>query len=514
MRGGLILKSGVALAALSLLLLFAGVISPRPHAEAADAETAKLIGYFNQYRAQHGVGALAVTANGDAQAGADASAAPPCGYRYTPYVQGHARIWGSYAYETADQIWEVYQQDSQVMGWIGDPYYGGVGIGRKKGPGCNLGYIWVFILDKGGSGTVAPTHTPTQAPTATPVKTPTKTPSPSPTPTHTGAVTPTPTVTPTTTLAPTPTPTFGPTASPPPSGTGGETQSPAVTAHPSETPAATPTPTPTGAVFLPGDANCDGRVDDEDGILVLMMAADLTPDAPCLDFHGVNCQGFVDISDVLAIISFLGQIPYALPTGCPAIGVAVAPTPSPVPTPTPVPTDTPVPTPTPTPGPSGTATATPTATPSATPTPAPGATVTPSGTAIPTGLNYCQLAVISYQMSPGGLTGTHRCEPQTGTTYQCEFSTQAATCTSSSDFPSYTCQFTTGFADCQPDIGDPEYQCFLNQPGQVSCLPAHVGYASYDCAIDGNAVTCTSEAPYPNFVCTKQEVDFSCASQP
>lgn len=245
---------------------------------------------------------------------------------------------------------------------------------------------------------------------------------------------------------------------------------------------------------MPGDADCDGDVDSSDGILVLMLAAQLGPNAPCLSFNGVNCQGLIDVTDVLALLSYLGDIPFELPVGCPPLGIIVTPSPSPVPTASPTATATPTPTPTP---------------PPTSPTPTP--SVTPVGESV----HHCVLALISYQLDAGELDGEVRCTPAAGTGYDCYFGNVNAACMASTTaYPHYACSIAAGVADCTPYSGDPEYACFLNTPGAVECLPTQAGYPTYECGISGGAVTCTSDAPFPDFVCTKQAVDFDCVAQP
>jgi hypothetical protein len=262
---------------------------------------------------------------------------------------------------------------------------------------------------------------------------------------------------------------------------------------PTDTPTPTASPVPTPAPELPGDANCDGHIDSEDGILLLMRAANFDSFAPCLGLQGVNCQGLVDITDVLALLSFLGNIPFELPLGCPPLGIVVTPVPtaSPTPTVTPAPTETPVSTPTLT-------------SVSGTPTPTP----------IEKDANHCILALVAYQIDTALLDGEAHCTPAFGTSYTCYFGSVNAVCVSSTNYPDYTCSFATDFADCLPYSGNLEYQCFRNSPGAVECLPTELGYLSFDCAVLGGQVTCTSTPADSNFACTKQAVGFDCVAQP
>lgn len=494
MRAGLIRRPLVALAALSfvLLLITAFALSNRaPSADAADSETAALIGYFNQYRASNGVSALSTSssANADAQAAAQNSV-NHCSYLLP---QGHNVAWASYGRETAQLLWNAYvgPPPDNILNYIRNPAYNSVGIGRAYGPQCNWGYLWVMVLDTaGGGGTATPTRTPSPTPSRTPSPTPSKTPSPTPG----SSLTPTPTVTPTFTPTPTPSPTSTPTPSPTPTpdDCAGATDA-GIQCTFTPTAAPTDSPTPTTPPEIPGDADCDGDVDSGDGILVLMLAAHLDSAAPCLGLSGVNCQGLIDVTDVLTLLAYLGDIPVELPFGCPPLGIIVTPTPSPFPTASP----------------------TPTATPTATPTPPPtSATPAPSVTPVAEAVHHCLLALVSYQLDTDQLDGEVRCTPTAGTGYDCYFGNVNAVCVASTTaYPDYACSLATGVADCTPYSGAPEYQCFLNAPGSVECLPTQTGYPAYECGISGGTVTCTSDPPFPDFVCTKQTVDFDCVGQ-
>lgn len=473
----------MALAALSflLLLIIAFALTNRaPSAGAADSQTAALIELINNYRTSHGRGALSVSAdaNADAQSAAQ-TAVNACAYNYG--LSGHNAILVTYGYSTADTIFNAWIADSGYLSVLNNANYHSVGIGRANGTQCNWVYLWVAYFDLAGSGTTTPTYTPSPTPSKTPSPTPSKTPSPTPG----SSLTPTPTVTPTSTPTPTPSPT--------PDDCAGVTD---VSIQCTFTPTAVPTdsPTPTAVPEMPGDADCDGDVDSADGILVLMLAAHLGPTTPCLSFDGVNCQGLIDVTDVLALLAYLGDIRFELPVGCPPLGIIVTLSPSPVPTASPTPTATPTPTPTPPPT-------------SASPVPS----VTPVGESV----HHCLLALLSYQLDTGQLGGEVRCTPAAGTGYDCYFGNVNAACMASSNaYPDYACSLTADFADCTPYSGDPEYQCFLNTPGAVECLPTQAGYPTYECGISGGAVTCTSDPPFPDFVCTKQAVDFDCVAQP
>ena len=167
------------------------------------------------------------------------------------------------------------------------------------------------------TGTTAPTAPATSSPTATPTPSPTVTPplTPSQTATTAATATATATTTPATSAAPTDSP-------------AGTTPSQAATATPSATHTPTPTiigetasPTPTELPTIKGDADCDGEVTPFDALAILLEAAtDVT--LPCGEAADVNCDGVADTADMLAILSWLGELNPTLPVGCPAIASA------------------------------------------------------------------------------------------------------------------------------------------------------------------------------------------------
>jgi hypothetical protein len=457
-NGGLIRRSGLIAAALSLTLLFGAdvFLDSGSSARASDSETAALIDDINSYRTSHGIAPLAVSgsANADAQAAAQ-GAVDACGYNYG--LNGHNSMLVSYGFETADNtsngpgIFPAWESDTYYNGEFSNPSYGSVGIGRAKSSSCTQwGYLWVAYFDTGGG------------PATTPPPTPLPTPTPSPTPTN----------------APTPTSTPAPTATSPPSGSHTPTSTAAPTGHVSPTPTPTPSVSPaaTTPAVMPGDVDCGGTINMEDVILLLEAAANVPAFAPCMHLAGIDCTGGVDAADALVLLEFLENIPYRLPDGCPPLG-------SPAPSPT--------------------------LGPSKTPTPTPG--VTP----ISAGINHCQLAMVAYQLDTAeSMNGEESCTPVPGTAYDCAFSTadHKAVCGASpSDFPDYTCSFTSaGFADCLPSTEAPKYLCFDDGAHMVECLPTQAGYASYDCAVNGSDVTCTSDAPAPDFACRREGATFSC----
>lgn len=193
------------------------------------------------------------------------------------------------------------------------------------------------------TATPTPTRTPTNTPTSTPTRTPTRTPTPVPptstptptrtptrTPTNTHTFTHTPTRTPTRTNTPTRTPTFTHTST--------HTPSPTPTNTPTHTPTSTHTPTPTitptpGTCVpgqVPGDANLDCCVDqnDTDQFKIYFGSGAGIISGATWQQGDFNQDGDVDASDFLILQQNLGN-------GCA--------TPTPSPTPAESPTFTPTP---------------------------------------------------------------------------------------------------------------------------------------------------------------------------
>ena len=206
-------------------------------------------------------------------------------------------------------------------------------------------------------------HTPSPTPTPTPTPVPSWTESPKPTSltptlTHTLSPTPTPTpkpvsswtasptptsLTPTRTHTPPPTPT--PTPTPTPSLTASPTLRPSTATHtlapsPTPTPTKTPKPTPIGPTHTPssteeatsratsapsvtfapvrGDADCNGRINIQDVILLLETLGQMAHRLPggCIPDLDVNCDGKVDRVDALALLLVLSGEPTNLASGC------------------------------------------------------------------------------------------------------------------------------------------------------------------------------------------------------
>jgi hypothetical protein len=370
----------------------------------------------------------------------------------------------SYGHTSAASLWNAYSSDSQVLGMIGNPYYNSVGVGRAYNQSCNLRWIWGLMLGHANT----PSTTPTPPGTQTPAPTATPTPAPTPTPPVTGTPTSTPTQTPPATGSPTPTATAStPTADPTPGPTDAITPTPSVT----------PTPTPRKI----GDGDCNGQVDIADGLLILKVSADLVVGSTCLDPHGVDCLGGIDVADVITMIYFLGNVPYALPSGCPPIGSDVQPSPTVAPSVTPTPT------------------------PSPTPSPIPGQSAP------------CFLAVIAYDMYYGlTLDGAYSCASE-DSAHACDFEgPTSATCQPTGAGDSYGCSFLSpGFAYCAASGNSLNYSC-ANDEGVIACVPDQPGMTEYDCFVIVDAITC---APFPSgegaLSCDRQDTHFDCAfSQP
>lgn len=465
--------SGLIAAALVMSLMLVSQRDTTP-ADAADAQTAALIGYFNQYRASIGVPTLATSSsmNSATQQSANNSMAA-CTHPDLP--SGSGTKWGGYGFTSAAQMWSIYQQDSQMLGIIGRASFRSAGVGRATADGCNLSPYWVMWLSSAGGDGPAPTVPPsaTQPPTASPTQPPAS-------------------------------PTQPPTASP--------TKSPTPTPSPSPTPtrSPTPTPSPTPVPIAKGDTDCDGVIGDWDLLNVLLLAAGMEADADCIGVGGFDCSGEIDVGDILALVQYLGGIPRNLPPGCADLGSA----------PTPAPTTTPVVTPALTPTPTPVVTHAPTATPgasTATPSETPAPTPTAGGPA--TGIQHCFLAPIAYEITNWlVLDGVVECAPEGGVSYSCNFMSPGnqAVCESGSPevAPSYDCYVWSTvphFGLCESLAGTPDYNCYSGE-GSVECLPVHAGAPIYHCAVTGEVVACTTTASgHPDFECVREGAAFVCA---
>lgn len=274
--------------AIAIVLLVALVSAVTPNssrvATATNSETDALIWHFNVYRVQNGAPPL-YTHPGlseDTQANAQTNA-DVCAIGYLTGRPSYAHDWKTWNTlgGTGDSVWDQYMNDPIYNGYIADPAYNSIGVGRAppQATWCASGTIWSIAF---ASVDGAP---------------------PGANPTPTGPVTPTPVVV---TLTPTATPTITSTA--------------VTTPTPTNTPSGSASPTP--YVPINGDADCNGQVLASDGMLLLFLAADIAANTPCLDRQGVDCTGFVDEFDVLALFRYLGGLDPGLPADCPPLGAA------------------------------------------------------------------------------------------------------------------------------------------------------------------------------------------------
>ncbi|MEO8457397.1 MAG: choice-of-anchor Q domain-containing protein [Chloroflexota bacterium] len=81
----------------------------------------------------------------------------------------------------------------------------------------------------------------------------------------------------------------------------------------------TPTPTP-GPVHLRGDGDCSGVVDALDAIAALSQLLDSPPGAACGDLANADCDGDIDEQDALSILLYAAGAPREQPQGCGPIG--------------------------------------------------------------------------------------------------------------------------------------------------------------------------------------------------
>lgn len=295
------LRRSVAVAALAALAAALGMLGaiwtpPAGSATAAlDAEEQAFLQMINDYRAQNGVGPLAL--NGQLTDAADWMSHDMASKGYWPDssycaqfgISSHCDSLGRTYIERilsfgndlfaalgeniAGGVFPTAQ--SAFTAWKGSPghnanmlssRYNVIGIGRAYGSG---GWFWTTDF-----GWLAASATPTPSPSVSP---PLATPTPIPTP------------------------------------------SPTYTASPSPTATPSPSPTPSPAP-VHGDANCDRLVGSVDALAVLRWAAGLAAEAACLDQADANCDGALHAVDALLILRFVAGLPNALPEGCPQVG--------------------------------------------------------------------------------------------------------------------------------------------------------------------------------------------------
>jgi WD40-like Beta Propeller Repeat len=121
-------------------------------------------------------------------------------------------------------------------------------------------------------------------------------------------------------LVATPTPTHSPAPTPSPTPTPTPTES--ASASPTHSPTATPisSPTSTPSAHLRGDANCDDVVDASDVIAALSEVEGVDPGAPCSDLANADCDGELDADDALSILLYAAGTPREQPQACGPIG--------------------------------------------------------------------------------------------------------------------------------------------------------------------------------------------------
>jgi hypothetical protein len=128
----------------------------------------------------------------------------------------------------------------------------------------------------------------------------------------------------------TPTPTPIPTPSSP---TG--SPRPTATPTPSPTPLQTPAPTFPPPPTILGDTDCDGDVDFDDVVIILLAAASLPGGESCsaavglgaqgIDTRDTDCDPDVDGFDALLVLRYLVELPeLPLPVECPAVGQPIS----------------------------------------------------------------------------------------------------------------------------------------------------------------------------------------------
>jgi hypothetical protein len=189
-------------------------------------------------------------------------------------------------------------------------------------------YTWSFTISGAGvttapaptgsstptataSATPAPTPTPSSAPSPVPSATPPQpsaavTPSPTqaPSPVATASAAPTPTETPASSPALTTTPTATPTQQPATSPSGPASPTPVLSPPPA------PTETPLTSV-LPGDANCDGKLDKMDVMWLLFQLGEVGSAGACAGggTGNMNCNQGLDANDLIRLLRMIAGLP-------------------------------------------------------------------------------------------------------------------------------------------------------------------------------------------------------------
>jgi uncharacterized protein YkwD len=284
-----------------------------------DSEEQQFVTLINNYRAQNGLGPLAI--DWELQASADWMSddlgrnayfshtdslnrdpwTRMCDFGYCYNTYKGENIAGGFT--TAQAAFTAWQNSPGHNANMLGSHYTVMGIARVYTAGSP--YSWYWTNDFGGqaSGAAPPggsTSTPTRSPTPSPTIAPTPTPSPtrSPTPTPSPTRSPTPTRSP----SPTPSPTRTPSPTPSPTRTPAPTLAPTPTPTPTPTVAPTPTPTPASACSkgtppwqVPaGDSDCDGFADTEVTYQAAESFIGTNPNQACSDTPGADDETGAD----------------------------------------------------------------------------------------------------------------------------------------------------------------------------------------------------------------------------
>jgi len=121
------------------------------------------------------------------------------------------------------------------------------------------------------------------------------------------------------TPSPSPTPTASPTAMPTFAGTPTQSTTPTPIATPSAPATSSPRPTASDNVVL-GDANCDGKLDLKDVLAMLSDLGGVPPGSPCADRADVNCNNRLDADDAVRLLAFQAGAPLPQLTNCGSLG--------------------------------------------------------------------------------------------------------------------------------------------------------------------------------------------------
>ena len=313
---------GLVSIAVAVIVAFLAAAHPGPTSAdpALDAEEQAFITFINDYRAQNGLGPLAI--NSELQDAADWMSNDMGVEQYFSHTDSLGRSpWDrmdffGYSYNTwkGENIAAGYTSAQSVFdAWRNSPghdanmlssNYVVMGIARVFTSGSPYGWYWTNDFagyNPPGPPQSTPTPTPSPTPAATPILTPAPTPPPTSTPPPPSTASPTPPPTPTSTPAPTLTPTATPVA-------------------PDQPLTETPTPTPPDpGILVQADNDCSESVDTVDALKEIQYAAAISssqnPGCPKIGsgvesiFGDVDCDGAVDAIDALKILQFVAGIP-------------------------------------------------------------------------------------------------------------------------------------------------------------------------------------------------------------